>query len=200
MSKRLAAQTLVIVLGLSLPLWAQRGGGGGGGAGSLGQRQGTMGQQRGPMMDRSGPSAQERLRIRASDQQRVQYRSLTAAMNRVRTRAREMARLAKRTGGSYEQFRAQYVELQNEFERMREQHEDFVDGLSDEQEAATKEREKGMAKDLDELNVWMEAMDDELKQSEPDAKKLEKQARQAEKAAKNLQDGSRRLAQDLSID
>ena len=83
---------------------------------------------------------------------------------------------------------------------MREQHEDFVDGLSDEQEAATKEREKEMAKDLDELNVWMEAMDDELKQSEPDAKKLEKQARQVEKAARGLQDGSRRLAQDLSID
>jgi chromosome segregation ATPase len=200
MSRRWVAPPMILFLVLSLPLWAQRGGGGRGGAGGLGQQQGTMGQQRGQGTDRGGASAQERQRIRATDAQRVQYRSLTAAMNRVRTRAREMARLARRTGGGYEQFRAQYVELQNELEAMRDQHEDFLDGLSDEQQAATEGRAKEMAKDLDELNVWMEAMDDELKQSEPDAKKLEKQARQVEKAAKSLQDGSRRLAADLSIE
>jgi hypothetical protein len=176
MSGRLAAQILVLVLGFSFPLWAQRGGGGRGSGGGRGPQQDAMGQQR------------------------VQYRSLAQAMNRVRTRAREMGRLAKRTGGGYEQFRAQYIELQNEFELMREQHENFVEGLSDEQGVATEEREKEMAKDLDELNVWMEAMDDELNQGEPDAKKLEKQARQVEKAAKNWQEGSRRLASDLSIE
>jgi len=199
MSRRLAAQILVLVLGFSFPLWAQRGGGGRGG-GRGGTQQGTMGQQRGQGTNRGGLNAQERQRVRATDAQRVQYRSLAQAMNRVRTRAREMARLAKRAGGGYEQFRAQYVELQNELELMRDQHEDFVDGLSEEQQAATEEREKEMAKDLDELNVWMEAMDDELKQTDPDAKKLEKQAREVEKAAKNWQEDSRRLASDLSIE
>ena len=159
-----------------------------------------MGQQRDSMKDRGGPNAQERQQIRATDRQRVEYRSLAQAMNGVRTRAREMARLAKRAGGGYEQFRAQYAELQNELEAMRDQHEDFVDGLSEEQEAATEEREKEVAKDLDELNVWMEAMDEELKQSEPGAKKLENQARGIEKAAKNWQEDARRLASDLSIE
>jgi uncharacterized phage infection (PIP) family protein YhgE len=198
MIKRLAAQGLILILGFSLPLWAQRGGGRGGGRG--GPQQDAVGQQRGPMADRGGPSAQERQRIRATDRQRVEYRSLAQAMNRVRTRAREMAHLAKRAGDGYEQFRAQYVELQNELALMREQQKDFTEGLSEEQRATTKEREKEMAKDLDELNVWMEAMDDELKQSEPDTKKLEKQSRQVEKAAKNWQEDSRRMASDLSIE
>jgi len=197
MSRHWFVPLMVFVLASSFPLWAQRGGGGRGGG--RGVEQGTMGQRRGPTTERSGLSAQERQRIRATDPQRVQYRSLVQAVNRVRTRARELARLAKKTGAGYEQLRAQYVELQNELEAMRDQHEDFLDGLSDEQQAATEQDAKEMAKDLDELNVWMEAMDDELKQSEPDGKKLEKQARQVEKAAENWQKNAHRLASDLSI-
>ena len=139
-------------------------------------------------------------RIRATDKQRGQYRSLAQAMNRVRTRAREMAHVAKKGGGGHELFRAQYVELRDEVGLMQEQQEDFVDELSEEQQAATEARVKEMAKDLDELNVWMEAMDEELKQTEPDAKKLEKQARDVEMAAKKWQADSRRLASDLSIE
>ena len=194
MSKRLAAQILVLVLAFSCSLWAQRGGGGRGGG-----PQQDMGQQRG-MTGRGGPSAQEGQRIRATDKQRGQYRSLAQAMNRVRTRAREMAHVAKKGGGGHELFRAQYVELRDEVGLMQEQQEDFVDELSEEQQAATEARVKEMAKDLDELNVWMEAMDEELKQTEPDAKKLEKQARDVEMAAKKWQADSRRLASDLSIE
>jgi chromosome segregation ATPase len=190
---------MVLVLALlSCSVWAQRGGGGRGGG--RGPQQETAGQPRGPMADRGGPSVQERQRIRATDRQRVQYKNLVQAANRVRTRARVMARLAKRAGGSYEQFREQYVALQGELQLMRQEHEEFVGGLNEEQRAASQERDKEMEKDLDELNVWMEAMDEELKQGEPEPKKLEKQAREVEKAVKDWQADTRRLASDLSIE
>jgi len=159
-----------------------------------------MGQARGPMPERAGLDAQQGQRIRATDQQRVQYRNLVQAANRVRTRAREMVRLAKRAGGGYEQYREQYVELQNELQLLRQQDEEFVAGLSEEQRAATEERDDKMDKELDELNVWMEAMDDELKQSKPEPKKLEKQAQEVEKIAKTWQEESGRLASDLSVE
>jgi hypothetical protein len=187
----------MLMLMLSSPLWAQRGGGGRGGA--RGSQAGALGQPQGPMADRAGPSAPDRQRIRATDRQRVEYQNLAQAASRLRSRARQMVRLAKKAGVSYELLRTEYVELQNELPLAREQQEAFTAGLSQEQRVAVQKRSAVMEKDLDELNVWMEAMDEELKQSEPEPRKLEQQSRQVEKAAKKWQDDSRHLASDLSI-
>jgi hypothetical protein len=71
--------------------------------------------------------------------------------------------------------------------------------LTEEQQTATRERDREMDKEIEELNVWAEAMDEELKQESPDPKQLAKQAREIEKATKNWQEQNRQLGSDLSI-
>jgi len=192
-----------ILVGVLDPfLWAQGGGGarGGGMGGPQGQRQTTMGQPRGPQGEKAGLSEQQRQRIRATDQQRDQYRTSTQAANRVRTRAREMARVAKGAGFNSEAFRQLHVQLQNEITLWQQEHEQFMAALTEEQQTATQERDREMDREMEELDVWAEAMDEELKQESPDPKQLAKQAREIEKATKNWQKQHRQLGSDLSIE
>jgi len=192
----------VLLLALSPVLWAQRGGGarGGGMGGPQGQRPTTMGQPQGSRGEKVGLSEQQRQRIRANDQQRNQYRTSTQAANRVRTRAREMARAAKGSGFNSEAFRQLRAQLQNEISLWQQEHEQFMATLTEEQQSATQERDREMDKELEELNVWAEAMDEELKQESPDPKQLAKQAREVENATKNWQEQNRQLGSDLSIE
>ena len=192
----------VLLLALSPVLWAQRGGGarGGGMGGPQGQRPTTMGQPQGPRGEKVGLSEQQRQRIRANDQQRNQYRTSTQAANRVRTRAREMARAAKGSGFNSEAFRQLHTQLQNEISVWQQEHEQFMATLTEEQQTATQERDREMDKELEELDVWAEAMDEELKQESPDPKQLTKQAREVENATKNWQEQNRQLGSDLSIE
>jgi hypothetical protein len=159
-----------------------------------------MGQPRGPSGERAGLSEQQRQRIRATEPQRSQYHVAAQAANRVRTRAREMARMAKAATFSSEEFRPLCSQLQNEIQLMAEEHKQFMAGLTEEQRTATKDRGGEMDKELEELKIWGEAMDEELMQPDPKPKQLNKQARQIEKTVKEYQDEDRQLAQDLSID
>jgi dsDNA-specific endonuclease/ATPase MutS2 len=167
--------------------------------GAQGQRPTTMGQAQSPRGEKVGLSEQQRQRIRASDQQRNQYRTSTQAANRVRTRAREMARAATGSGFNPEAFRQLRAQLQNEISLWQQEHEQFMATLTEEQQTATRERDREMDKEIEELNVWAEAMDEELKQESPDPKQLAKQAREIEKATKNWQEQNRQLGSDLSI-
>ncbi len=197
---RVLAFAACFALTTNLTTYAQRGGGGRGGGVGGSQRQPTTGQPGGSAQARPGLSNEQRQRIRASEKQREQYRLATQAINRVRTRAREMVRAARADRFSFEQFRAQYVELRNEFQLMQEEHERLTAELSEEQRAATQDRNGEIEKDLEEIDVWIQAMDDELKESSPEPKKLADHSRKIEKAVKELEGEHRRLASDLSID
>ena len=198
---RVLAFAACFALATNSTICAQRGGGGrGGGMGGPQRQPPTTGQPGGPTQQRPGLSKEERQRIRASEKQREQYRLATRAVNRVRTRAREMVRAAKADRFSVEQFRTQYVELQNEFVLMQQEHERLMAELTEAQRVATQDRNGEFEKDLEEIDVWIQAMDDELNESSPEPKKLADQSRKIEKAAKELEGDHRRLASDLSID
>lgn len=186
-------------LATSAALFAQRGRQGGGMGGS--QRQpSTAGQPRESRQQPTGLSSEERQRIRASKKQRDQHQLATQAVNRIRTRAREMVRAARVNRFNLQLFRRQYAELQNELSLMQEEHERLMAELGEEQRAATQDRNREMEKELEEIDVWIEAMDAELEEPSPDRKELEKESRKIERAAKKLEDDYRSLASDLSID
>ena len=160
----------------------------------------TAGQPRESRQQRTSLSSEERQRIRASKKQRDQHQLATQAVNRIRTRAREMVRAARVNRFNLELFRRQYAELQNELSLMQEEHERLMAELGEEQRAATQDRNREMEKELEEIDVWIEAMDAELEEPSPDRKELEKGSRKIERAAKKLEDDYRSLASDLSID
>lgn len=190
----------ILILVLCPAGWAQRGGGARAGAGGARGSQSTMGQARGPSGERGGLSQEQRQRIRATEPQRSQYRVAAQAANRVRTRARAMVRMAKAAAFSSQEFRPLCSQLQNEIQLMTEEHEEFMAGLTEEQRTATKGRDDEMDKELEELKIWGEAMDEELKQPDPNPKQLSKQARQIEKTVKEYQNDDHQLALDLSIE
>jgi hypothetical protein len=156
-----------------------------------------MSQQRGPMGDQA--TQREQLRRSVTDQQRNQYRVCSETAQRVRTRSREMVRLARGTKFNAEAWRQLHVQLQSEIQVMEEEHERLMQELGDEQRAATQQRTREMEEDLESLDVWMQAMDDELAESEPDAKQLAGQARKVEKAAKEWEKDNKDLGADLGL-
>jgi hypothetical protein len=181
-------------------LFGQRGGGGRGGAGGPRGPQSTMGEPHGPMQQQAGMSEQQRQRIRANDAQREQYRITKETTSRVRTRAHEMLRLAKAAKLNLAECRSVYASLQNEIQLMQQEHEQLIVGLSEEQKAATRATDKEIDADLKELDVWAEAMDEELKESSPDPKQVRLQARAIEKSAKELEKKYRRLDSALDLE
>lgn len=190
----------VLALVLNSAGWAQRAGGARSGVGGARGPQSTGGQPRGPGGERSGLSGEQRQRLRATEAQRSHYRVAAEAASRVRTRARQMLRVAKAATASSQEFRLLCSQLRREILSLTEEHEQFLAGMTEEQRAATKERAGEMDKELEELKIWGEAMDEELKQPDPKPKELTKQARQVEKAAKKYQEENHQLAHDLSIE
>jgi chromosome segregation ATPase len=200
MSMPRMALTVVLSLAASSFLLAQRGAGGrSAGAGGPRGTQPTMRESGGPSQQR-GSSEQRRQKIQANDSQRKKYRVATRATKQVRTRAGEMVRLAKSLGFDLAGYRTLYASLQNEVQRMAQEHEALMTALSEEQRAATGEAARDIEADLKEIDVWMEAMDDELKEGTSAPQNLLQQARKVEKSAKNLEKQYSKLASELDLE
>lgn len=186
---------LLAALWLAPAVWAQgRGAGGQGGQSRGGQPQGAAQPQQ--QRDRD----QQRLRIHATNQQRDQYRTCTQAADRVRTQTRQMAQAAKGGGYNNEDFRRQHAELREEVRLMQQNHERFMQGLSDAQRAELQSRIRSMNQARERLHTKLQAMDQELNQPTPDRQRLEKQSREMERAMKEWQKCYRQMGAELEMD
>jgi DNA repair exonuclease SbcCD ATPase subunit len=199
MRKTILALAAIVSLAVSPTLYAQRGGGGG----MQGQRPTATGQQRsgqrGEMGRQTGTRDQERQRIHATDQQRDQYRTCTQSADRVRTQACDMAQAAK-GGVNNEKFRQQHAQLRSEVQTMQQEHDRFMQGLSEEQRAALHDRIRKMDRVRDRVNTRLQEMDQELSQANPDTKRVARRAREVEKATNEWQKQYRNLGTDMGIE
>jgi hypothetical protein len=192
----------VLVLGLSLLLagsaFAQRRG--------QGMQQGNPSAGRGSqagMGNRGmgqGMGDQQRLRIHATDQQRQQSKTCTQSMDRVRTRLRTMARIKQNQPISSEQASQWREQLRNDIQTMNQEQSNLMNGLTPEQQDATKNRTQQMQMTREQLEKMSEALDMELALEAPDPVKVRQQAREMESAVNRIRNQQQQFNNDLGID
>jgi chromosome segregation ATPase len=181
----------LLAVSLAVPALAQRPGGGQRRAGS--QRQ--MGQQAPPQQGQ-----QQRQRTRATQQQQQQYRVCTDAMNRVRSRIREMARLAAAQALDVEQMQLLEEQLRSELQAMAQEQAQLTADLSEEQKSAAQDQLGKIAKGQEDLESFSEALGFELEQANLDEAQVREQVKKLDAAAKQLQKQQQELGSELEME
>jgi uncharacterized phage infection (PIP) family protein YhgE len=191
--------TLVVLL-LATPTAYGRGGGRGVGGHESG---GHRGGERSSGMDQQGSEVSSKMHrrqhIQATKEQHSQYRNCVQSAERVRSRAREMTQAAKGKAFNREQAQQYREQLQNEIQMMEQNHQQFVEGLSEEQRAQIRGRVWKMDKARERLNAHLQTMDQELNQGEFNGKGVAKQAGEIEKAMKEWNKQYQKVASDLGV-
>lgn len=173
-----------------MPALGQRPGGNMGGQRRMGgQRQ--MGPQSGQMQQQ---------RVRATQQQQKQYTVCSEAMKRVRSRIRQMTRLAAAEGLDAQQMQALGEQLEAEWEAAQQEQAQLAESLSQEQKDAAQDQLQSMAKSTEELDSFAEALGFELGQAALDEGKVREQIKNLDAAAAELQQEQKKLGAELEMD
>lgn len=182
---------LALTLALMIVLaQAQRPGGGTGGQRRAGgQRQ--MGQQAGQ---------QQRQRAGATQEQQKQYRVCTEALNRIRSRIRQMTRLAAAQPFNAQQMQALQEQLRVELQEVEQQQAQLTESLNEQQRTAVQDRLAEIAKHQQDLDSFTEALGFELDQAALQETKVREQVKKLDTAAKELQKQQRELGSELEIE
>lgn len=189
--KRVGLGSLVFVFLLAVvSAFAQRPGGNMGGQRRMGgQRQ--MGPQSGQMQQQ---------RVRATPQQQKQYTVCSEAMKRVRSRIRQMTRLAAVEGLDAQQMQAFREQLEAEWEAAQQEQAQLAESLSQEQKDAAQDQLQNMGKRAEELDSFTEALGFELDQATLDEDKVREQIKNLDAAAAELQQEQKKLGAELEMD
>jgi chromosome segregation ATPase len=110
-----------------------------------------------------------------------------------------MAEAAKGGGANNPEFREQHQRLREEIRTMQQEHDRFMQALSEEQRAAMQDRIRKMDQARERLHTQLQGMDQELNQANPDPKRLETQTREMERATREWQKQYRSMGSDMGI-
>jgi chromosome segregation ATPase len=196
--------TLFILFAAPLALAQMRGGGAGGGGG---QGSGMGGGQRGAGMGRpadfpdmgSSQMQQRRQQMHTTDQQDRQYRRCSQAMNRVRTRLRQISKLSSTQPLPVAQLIPLQDQLSADVQDMQQQLNELVASLNDEQKTADQEKIEDLMQSTKDLEAFADALGYELEQENVETAKVREELRTADGAAKQVQKQERELAESLGI-
>ena len=179
----------LLAAGMAVTALAQRPGGNTGGQRRAGgQRQ----------MQQQGQ--QQRQRTRATQQQQEQYRVCTEAMNRVRSRIRQMTRLAAAQAMDMEQMQLLEEQLRSELQAMEQEQAQLTANLSEEQKSAAQDQLGKIAKGQEDLEAFSEALGFELEQATADEAQVGEQVKKLDAASKQLQKQQQELGSELEME
>jgi DNA-directed RNA polymerase subunit F len=207
------ALALMVALALTMPAAdaQMRGGGGmqggqkqGSSMGQMGQmgQQGQQGQQQ-PGMQGQGQGDmdrdRDRDRIRATDQQRDQYRACTQAQDRVQMQAREMQQAARGGGLNAEQAQRLRDQLRERYQEMEQAHMRLMHDMSPEQKEALRDHIRKMDRERTRMHEALQDLDAELKESQMQRARVQQHARDVEKATERWRKQHRELGEELGM-
>jgi chromosome segregation ATPase len=89
--------------------------------------------------------------------------------------------------------------LRNEIETLQQEHDRFMQGLSEEQRAALQERIRKMDQACDRIHTQSQQTDQEMSQANPEAQRIGAQAREMEKVANDWRKQYRSLGSEVGI-
>lgn len=191
--------TLVVLLLATPTAYGQGGSRGAGGHDGGGHRGGERSSQMGQQRTEVGSKMHQRERIHATKEQHSQYRTCVQSAERVSSRARQMTQVAKGKAFNREQAQQYLEQLRNEIQMMEQNHQQFVEGLSEEQSAQIRERVRKMDKARERLNAHLHTIDQQLNQGEFNGKGVAKQAGEIEKAMKEWNKQYQKVGSDLGV-
>jgi hypothetical protein len=146
-----------------------------------------------------GIQQQRHQRVHATEQQHSQYRTCVHSAERVRSRAREMTEAAKGKAFNREQAHQFREHLRNEIQTMEQNHQQFVEGLSQEQRTHIRDRLREMDRTRERVNAHLQTIDQELRQGEFNGKRVANQAGEIEKAMKAWNQQYQNVGSDLGV-
>lgn len=140
--------------------------------------------------------AGERARIHATSQQQEQLRTCDQSADRLRQRARDMAKTASRTRFDANQARQQGQRLREQLQVMDREHERLMNGLSDDQKAAMQERIRQMTETRERVHSRIRELDQELN-GQLNRERVADCARRTEQATKEWQEHFRHMKREM---
>jgi hypothetical protein len=144
--------------------------------------------------------AEQRERIRATEQQRVQVENCTKSENQVRQRAREMAEAAKRGGVNNQDFIRLHEQLRQEMRTMQQERDRFMTSLSEEQGSVLQDRIRKMDQSRDRLNDQVRLLEAEMAKPNPDPKRISNYSHDLDKAMNEWQKRFRETTRDMGVE
>lgn len=195
--KTKAANRIVLVAAAMLfasPAIATQGRPGGAGQG---RQRPTAGQKQGKM--RTG-STMDRQRIRANNQQRDQLRTCTQTADRIRQQARDMDRLARSKTFDAAKARQQRDEIRNHVRTMEQEHQQLMNGMTQEQQTALRIRTERMNRIRERVNNQLGRLDEELAKPDPNRKQVAKTAQQISKEMNQWKSQYRAMEHEMGVE
>jgi transposase-like protein len=111
-----------------------------------------------------------------------------------------MARIKQNQPISSEQASQWREQLRDDIQTMKQEQMNQMNGLSPEQQEATRDRTQQMQMTREQLEKMSEALDMELAMEAPDPVKVRQQAREMESAVNKIRTQQQQLNNDLGID
>lgn len=180
---------------LASPAFATQGRPGGAGQGR--QQRPTTGQRQGQTT--SGRGTMDRQRIRATDQQRDQLRDCTQTADRIREQARDMDRLTRSKTFEAAKARQQRDQIREQLRTMEQQHQQLMNGMSQEQQAALRNRVERMSQIRERVNNQLGRLNEELAKPDPNGKQVRKTAQQLEKEMNRWKSQYRSMESEMGV-
>ena len=157
----------------------------------------TTGQQK--QMGKAG-GTQDRQRIRATDRQRDQLRTCTQTADRIRQQARDMDRQAKSASFKAGEARQQRDQLREHVRTMEEQHQQLMNGLSEDQKTALRTRTEEMNRIHERVNAQLGRLDEELNKPEPNRKQVAEAAQRISRDMNQWREQYRKMESEMGAD
>ena len=151
------------------------------------------------MMAQTRQQQRNQLRSQATDGQREQYRTGNQSMERIRTQARDMARISNGTTFNADQARQQRDQLRDQVRTMDQQNQRLMEGLDNQQRTAVEQRTRTMNQLQERINSRLQNMDQELAKTSPDRKRIAEEAQNVERETQRYQQQYRDMGDDLNL-
>ncbi len=170
-----------------------------GGPGGQGRQRPTTTQQQQQRQTGTASGTQERQRIRATDRQRDQLRTCTQTADRIRQQARDMDRQAKSGSFNADRARQQRDQLREQVRTMEEQHQQLMNGMSEDQKTALRTRTEEMNRIHERVNAQLGRLDEELGKPEPNRKQVAETAQRISRDMNQWREQYRKMETEMSV-
>lgn len=141
---------------------------------------------------------QERMKIRATDEQRTQLRTCLGVSERLRMLAIDIGKTARLSEPRWVKDHRRWNEVLSR--AMQHHHQAFLRSLNADQQAALKGRLRKMDETWSELSSRFGTVDRDLADAAPDANRLSAHAKQLEKSLKRWHKQHRELGSEIGAE
>ncbi len=110
-----------------------------------------------------------------------------------------MSRTASKSSFNADEVRQQHQRVQEQVRTLAQNHEQLMQGLSQEQKDAVQQRNQSLLQTHERIQNRLQEMDQELANPQPNAKRVAEQARATEREMNAYQKEFRAMGDDLSL-